>query len=165
MTTVGWPFFLLHILCFNLIDVFPPLLGDWWNYSSCWQLRMCFVMPCFVTQPLCATAPFFHFQEIDEMIHTVDKNGDGKISFSEFRWVNNKMAFRGLALPQSIEWFIEDQAFSPYDLAPPPPSPVSKLDRRHTCIKTEKGIKLADERGGGVSDRAKHMTARKSGPL
>ena len=28
---------------------------------------------------------FFHLQEIDEMIHTVDKNGDGKISFSEFR--------------------------------------------------------------------------------
>ena len=24
-------------------------------------------------------------QEIDEMIDTVDKNGDGKISFSEFR--------------------------------------------------------------------------------
>ena len=25
------------------------------------------------------------YKEIDEMIHTVDKNGDGKISFSEFR--------------------------------------------------------------------------------
>ena len=25
------------------------------------------------------------YKEIDQMIHTVDKNGDGKISFSEFR--------------------------------------------------------------------------------
>ena len=25
------------------------------------------------------------YKEIDEMIHTVDKNKDGKISFSEFR--------------------------------------------------------------------------------
>ena len=25
------------------------------------------------------------FKEIDEMIETVDRNGDGKISFSEFR--------------------------------------------------------------------------------
>ena len=25
------------------------------------------------------------YKEIDEMIETVDKNGDGKISFSEFR--------------------------------------------------------------------------------
>jgi hypothetical protein len=35
---------------------------------------------------------------------------------------------------ESIEWFIEDQAFSrSYDLAPPiPPSPVSKLDWWHT---------------------------------
>ncbi len=103
-------------------------------------------MPCFVTQPLCVTAPFFHFQEIDEMIHTVDKNGDGKISFSEFRWKKNKMAFRGLALPQSIEWFIEDQAFSPYDLAPPPPyTSVSSIGdtqedwkRYKTCWREER---------------------------
>ncbi len=152
MTTVGWPFFLLLIRGFNLIDV-PPLLGDWWHYSSCWQFRMCFVMPCFVTQPLCVTAPFFHFQEIDEMIHTVDKNGDGKISFSEFRWVKNKMAFRGLALPQSIQWFIEDQAFSPsYDLAPPPlspPSPVGKLGRRHTGRLKKRYNFLTREGGGG----------------
>ena len=26
------------------------------------------------------------YKEIDEMIHTVDKNGDGKISYSEFRY-------------------------------------------------------------------------------
>ena len=25
------------------------------------------------------------YKEIDEMIHTVDKNGDGKINYSEFR--------------------------------------------------------------------------------
>ena len=29
----------------------------------------------------------FYFKEIDEMIDTVDKNGDGKISFSEFRYL------------------------------------------------------------------------------
>jgi hypothetical protein len=38
--------------------------------------------------------------------------------------------------PESIRGFIEDQASSSsYDLAPsypPPPSPVSKVDRRHT---------------------------------
>ena len=28
------------------------------------------------------------YKEIDEMIHTVDKNGDGKISFSEFRYID-----------------------------------------------------------------------------
>jgi hypothetical protein len=140
MTTVGCPFLLLLILCFNLIDVFPPfrrlmkllilltiqnvfcdalfcdaaivcnctvfpLSGDWWDDSHCWQFRMCFVMPCFVTQPLCVTAPFFHFQEIDEMIHTVDKNGDGKISFSEFRWVKDKMAFSGLGFAPEY-WMI-----------------------------------------------------------
>jgi Ca2+-binding EF-hand superfamily protein len=27
------------------------------------------------------------YKEIDEMIETVDRNGDGKISFSEFRLV------------------------------------------------------------------------------
>ena len=28
------------------------------------------------------------YKEIDEMIHTVDKNGDGKISYSEFRYIS-----------------------------------------------------------------------------
>ncbi len=41
-----------------------------------------------------------------------------------------------LSRPENIEWFIESQAFSrSYYLAPrppPPSSPVSKLDRRHT---------------------------------
>ncbi len=41
------------------------------------------------------------------------------------------------ATAESIEWFIENQAFSQsYDAAPPPPtpspSPVTKLDRQHT---------------------------------
>ncbi len=38
--------------------------------------------------------------------------------------------------PESIEWFLKDQAFSSsYDLAPPPsspPSPIRKIDRRHS---------------------------------
>ena len=29
------------------------------------------------------------FKEINEMIETVDKNGDGKISFSEFRFISS----------------------------------------------------------------------------
>ena len=29
------------------------------------------------------------FKEINEMIETVDKNGDGKISFSEFRFISD----------------------------------------------------------------------------
>ena len=33
------------------------------------------------------------YKEIDEMIHTVDKNGDGKISYSEFRWFLRKKKF------------------------------------------------------------------------
>ena len=31
------------------------------------------------------------YKEIDEMIETVDRNGDGKISFSEFRKVENTL--------------------------------------------------------------------------
>ncbi len=51
--------------------------------------------------------------------------------------------------PESIEWFIEDQGFSPsYDLAPPPPSPPS-LPRPATHRKTEKERQLADG-GGGI---------------
>ena len=35
-------------------------------------------------------------QEIDEMIQTVDKNGDGKISFSEFRSAVKSYDYCGL---------------------------------------------------------------------
>ncbi len=55
---------------------------------------------------------------------------------------------------ESIEWFIEDQAFSlSSDLAPPPPPPISKLYRPHR--KTEKGDKIADGRGGESYGREK----------
>jgi hypothetical protein len=64
-----------------------------------------------------------------------------------------KMSFQ----PESIEWFIEDQAFSlSYYLAPPPPlsSPGSNgmLDRRYTGrLKISEKKQLADGRwvGGG----------------
>ena len=29
------------------------------------------------------------YKEIDEMIKTVDENGDGKINYQEFRYINN----------------------------------------------------------------------------
>ncbi len=65
--------------------------------------------------------------------------------------------------PESIEWFIEDQGFSPwlYDLAPPPSpppllSPVSKLYRRHTGSLRMIDNLLTGERGGARShDREK----------
>jgi len=68
---------------------------------------------------------------------------------------------------ESIEWIMEDQAFSPsYDVAPrppPPPSPVSNIDRRHTgrLRKREKrgGVGV---RGGAYPDET---TARKLGSL
>jgi|688.fasta_scaffold1139158_1 hypothetical protein len=66
--------------------------------------------------------------------------------------------------PDSIELFIENQAFSPlYDLAPPPP-PLSrrKLYRRH------KERYLADGRWGGggeCGEEPNPTTARKTGPL
>jgi hypothetical protein len=59
--------------------------------------------------------------------------------------------------PESIEWFIADQAFSPfYDLAPPPPplpSPVSTVDG-DTHKKTENERQLADGRGGVGGDKS-----------
>jgi hypothetical protein len=41
--------------------------------------------------------------EIEEMIRTVDKNGDGRISYSEFRWVfgfNSFLTLGGFILPR-----------------------------------------------------------------
>jgi hypothetical protein len=67
----------------------------------------------------------------------------------------------------SIEWFIEDQAFSPsYDSAPPPLLPsVSSTDKKR---KTEKERQLADGRGGegvwALWEEPNHTKARKPGP-
>ncbi len=62
---------------------------------------------------------------------------------------------------ECIEWCIETQVFSPsYDSAPPhppPPLPVSKIDRRHTG-RVRKRYNLLAGRGGGG---AKHRTARR----
>ncbi len=59
-------------------------------------------------------------------------------------WVRSKS--------KSIEWFIEDQAFTPsYGLAPPPPHPtpslVSKFDRPHTGRLRKRDNLLTGERG------------------
>ncbi len=53
-------------------------------------------------------------------------------------------------MPESIEWFIEDKAFSPsYDLAPPPPPPlrpaISKLDWPHTGRLRKKDNLMTEE--------------------
>jgi hypothetical protein len=74
-------------------------------------------------------------------------------------------------IPESIELFVKGQAFSrTYDLAPRPtlppssPSPVSKLDRRHTG-KLRKRDSLLTEGGKGVGEEPNHTNARKPGPL
>ncbi len=52
-----------------------------------------------------------------------------------------------LLLPESIEWFIEDQAFSSsYDLAPPPPPLSRQKDRPATHMSTEKDSQLGGYR-------------------
>ncbi len=71
--------------------------------------------------------------------------------------------------PESIEWFIEDQAFlRSYDSVPrppPPPPPISKLSLflsppmcRHSPVE------LTDGLGGGRGAKS-YTTARKPGPL
>ncbi len=62
---------------------------------------------------------------------------------------------------ESVEWFIEDQAFSPsYYLPPPPhPPPVSKLDRRQTGRLRKRDNLLIGEGGRGAK------SARKPGAL
>ncbi len=44
--------------------------------------------------------------EIEEMIRTVDKNGDGRISYSEFRWVFGFDSFltSGSFILQRVFW-------------------------------------------------------------
>ncbi len=70
--------------------------------------------------------------------------------------------------PESIDWFIEGQAFlRSYNSVPcPPTSPslVSKLDRRHTG-RLRKETTCSRERGEGGGSCAASYIARKSGPL
>ncbi len=64
---------------------------------------------------------------------------------------------------ESIDRYIEDQAFSlSYDLAPPPLFPVCKA-RPATHIKTEQERQLAV--GGGGGGGPNHTTARKPDTL
>jgi hypothetical protein len=52
-------------------------------------------------------------------------------------------------LPESIQWFIEEQTFSlSYDSAPPPLSPGNTLKRRHTRRLRKSDILLLGEEGG-----------------
>ncbi len=70
-------------------------------------------------------------------------------------------------IPESIEWFIEDQAFSPlsYDLAPPPPPLPSESSTGDTQEDWERET-TADGRGGGVvGTEPNHAAERKPGPL
>jgi hypothetical protein len=48
---------------------------------------------------------------------------------------------------------------------PLPPSPVSKLDRRHRGRLRKRDILLTGEGGEGVGEEQSHKTARKPGPL
>jgi hypothetical protein len=68
-----------------------------------------------------------------------------------------------------IERFIEDQAFlQSYDLAPrPPPSPATKLDRRHTEDRQRETIcwRRGGKGLGGAWVELNHTTAKKLGPL
>jgi hypothetical protein len=69
--------------------------------------------------------------------------------------------------PESIEYFIEGQAFPPpYDLAPrpplPPPSPVSKLVRRHTGRLRKRYNLLMGEGLKGLGEEQNHTTDEKA---
>jgi hypothetical protein len=70
------------------------------------------------------------------------------------------MVYSGSVILKSIEWFTEDQAFSPsYDLRivafpTPSPSPVSKPHRPTTHTKTEKERKLAAGREVGAGAKS-----------
>ncbi len=66
-----------------------------------------------------------------------------------------------LSQPESIERFIEDEAFPPsYDLAPPRPLPPYRVSQARQNTETEKD--LVDEGGGGELN---HTMARKPGHL
>jgi hypothetical protein len=70
-----------------------------------------------------------------------------------------------LSEPESIERFIEDQAFSPsYDLAPPPTPPISKLSLFLSLPVCRLPSYPTGEEGGGGEEQ-NHLTAGKPGPL
>jgi len=54
-----------------------------------------------------------------------------------------------LMYSESIEWYIEGQAFSPSYFVPNPPPPDSKLDRRHTGRLRKRDNLLTGEGGWG----------------
>jgi hypothetical protein len=68
-------------------------------------------------------------------------------------------------------WMItEGQPFSlSYNMAPrpplAPPSPVIKLERRHTGSQRDRDNLIRGDLGEGVGEEPNHMTARKPGPL
>ncbi len=72
--------------------------------------------------------------------------------------------FLVLDRPASIEWFIEDQAFSPsYNLASPPalsplPSAVVSLSQ------SQSPVEITDGGGEGVGEEPNHRMAIKPGP-
>ncbi len=71
--------------------------------------------------------------------------------------------------PEGIQWFIEEQSYSPsYDLAAfsLTPSLPSVSSRPATHRKTQKGRQLADGKGGeGMEEEPNHTAARKPCPL
>ncbi len=70
-------------------------------------------------------------------------------------------------IPESNEWFTEDQAFSrSYGLAPPPPPPpVSKRDRRHTGRQRKRDNLLMGEGVWDVREKPNHTTTIKHSSL
>ncbi len=66
--------------------------------------------------------------------------------------------------PESIEWFIEDQAFFGSAPTPLPPSPVSNLSL-FLGLSVCRRLTLLAGGGKGVGEEPKHMTASKPGPL
>ncbi len=69
-------------------------------------------------------------------------------------WDENSMSTTVRLWPESIEWFIEDQTFSPsYDLAPYP-SPFSKLSL------SIPGVSSATVEGVAVREEPNHTAAR-----
>ncbi len=102
-----------------------------------------------------------------QLTFTYNTSNSRNISYRAFK-LKQKQLLQNKAhsLTESIEWFIEGQAFSlSYDFAPrppPAPSPVSKLDPA-THRKTEKERQLADRREGeGGRARSRIIWTQKS---